>query len=50
MDIHIPTNGQPDTINFVAHIITFAERMNRRINVFGFDKPPAPHHQRVPKM
>lgn len=50
LDIQIPTDGDPDAVNFVAHTIALAGHMNRRINVFGFDKPPAPHHQRVPKM
>jgi hypothetical protein len=50
MDIYIPTDGHPDAVNFVAFTIAFANHMKRRINVFGFDKPPAPYHQKIPKI
>lgn len=42
MDVLIPTTGSAEAINFVAHVIALAERMDRRVNVFGFDRPPAP--------
>jgi len=50
MTIHIPTNDRADAIDFVAYAIALAERMDKRINVFGFDKPPAPHRQKVSRV
>jgi len=50
MNILIPTDERPDAVDFAAHTIALAERMDKRINVFGFDKPPAPHRQRVSKI
>lgn len=47
MDIVIPTDDRDDAINFAAHMIALAEHYDKRINVFGFNKPPAPHHQRL---
>jgi hypothetical protein len=47
MDIPIPLNQQDDAVRFVAHTIALAERKGRRINVFGFDKPPAPQRQKI---
>jgi hypothetical protein len=47
MNIFIPTNERDDAVQFVAHTITLAEHNQKRINVFGFDRPPAPHKQRV---
>jgi len=49
IDIVIPTVGHSAAVDFVAHTIALAERRGKRINVFGFDKPPAPHRQRVAK-
>jgi hypothetical protein len=50
MNIHIPTNDRADAVDFVAHAIALAERMDKRVNVFGFDKPPAPHRQKVSRV
>jgi hypothetical protein len=50
MLIAIPTHNRADAVNFVAHTLAFAEAMHKRINVFGFDRPPAPRRQRVPKV
>jgi hypothetical protein len=50
MNIHIPTNDRADAVDFAAHAIALAERMDKRINVFGFDKPPAPHRQKVSRI
>jgi hypothetical protein len=50
INIHIPTNDRPDAVDFAAHTIALAEQMDKRINVFGFDKPPAPHRQRVSRI
>jgi hypothetical protein len=47
MVIFIPTNNRTDAVNFVAHTLALAEIMQKRINVFGFDRPPAPRRQRV---
>ncbi|MBN1562347.1 MAG: hypothetical protein JXA10_00795 [Anaerolineae bacterium] len=49
MTIFIPTNNRTDAVNFVAHTLALAEIMQKRINVFGFNRPPAPHRQRVPR-
>ncbi|MBN2304267.1 MAG: hypothetical protein JXQ72_07320 [Anaerolineae bacterium] len=48
MNIFIPTDGHEDAVNFAAYTIALAERHHKRINVFGFDRPPAPYRQRVP--
>ena len=50
MAIPIPTNNRQDAVNFVAHTLGIAETMEKRINVFGFDRPPAPRRQRVKKV
>ncbi len=50
MVISIPTNNRIDAVNFVAHTLALADAMQKRINVFGFDRPPAPRRQRVPKV
>ena len=47
MTIPVPTNQRTDAVNFVAHTIALAEKLQKRINVFGFNKPPAPHRRRV---
>lgn len=49
MNIPIPTDQQHDAIDFVAHTLMLAQRNQRRISVFGFDRPPAPYRQKVPK-
>jgi hypothetical protein len=48
--IPIPTYERPDAVDFVAQTLALAGHLNKRVNVFGFNKPPAPHHQRVPKI
>ncbi len=50
MNIHIPIDNYDDAIDFVAHTLALAERMQKRINVFGFYKPPAPRRQRVSRI
>ena len=50
MNIYIPTNDRSDAVEFVAHTLVMAERMDKRINVFGFDRPPAPTWQRVSRI
>ncbi len=47
MNIRIATDDRPDAIEFVAQTIALAERQEKRINVFGFDKPPSPWRQKV---
>lgn len=49
MSIQIPTDGSADAIEFTALLLALAQHHRKRINVFGFNKPPAPHRQRVPK-
>ncbi|MBI5958423.1 MAG: hypothetical protein HY866_06810 [Chloroflexi bacterium] len=50
MNIRIPTDDRPEAVEFAAHTIALAEQQQKRINVFGFDKPPAPYKQRVSKI
>lgn len=50
MNVFIPTDGRDDAVDFAAHTIVLAEGRQKRINVFGFDRPPAPHRQRVPRI
>ncbi len=50
MNIRIPTDERADAVDFVAYTLAAAERQHKRINVFGFNKPPAPHRQRVSKI
>lgn len=50
MTIPIPVNHRTDAIDFVAYTLLLADKMQKRINVFGFDRPPAPRRQRVPKV
>ena len=47
--IPIPTYERPDAVDFVAQTLALAARKRKRINVFGFDKPPAPRLKRVRK-
>jgi hypothetical protein len=48
--IPIPTYERPDAVDFVAQTLALAGHLKKRVNVFGFNKPPAPHRQRVPKI
>lgn len=50
MNIRIATDERAESIEFVAYTIALAERQEKRINVFGFDKPPAPFRQKVPRI
>jgi hypothetical protein len=54
IDIPIPTSGQDHVrraaIEFVAHTLALAEKHGKRINTFGFDKPPAPYRQKVSRL
>jgi hypothetical protein len=38
--IRIPTHDRADAIDFVAHTLALAGHLHKRINVFGFNKPP----------
>lgn len=49
INVQVPTDHHQDALNFVAHTLMLAQRKRRRISVFGFDKPPAPYHRKVPK-
>ena len=50
MNVPIPTNQNDDALMFAARTLALAHHYNRRISVFGFDKPPAPYRQKLPKM
>lgn len=47
LSVHIPTDNNAHAIDFAAGIVALAELMGKRVNVFGFDRPPAPNRQRV---
>jgi len=49
LNVPIPTDQSDDAIMFVARTLVLARRKQRRISVFGFDKPPAPYRQKLPK-
>lgn len=49
MSIQIPTDGDTDAVDFTATVLALADRRQKRINVFGFSKPPAPRRQRIVK-
>jgi hypothetical protein len=40
IDITFPTDGREDAIDFAARTLAVAEQMRKRVNLFGFDKPP----------
>lgn len=50
LDIPIPTSDNADAVDFVARTLALAEHRGKRVNIFGFDKPPAPHRQRVSRI
>lgn len=50
MSIHIPTDDRPDAVDFTAYTLVLAEQRRKRINVFGFNRPPAPDKQKIPKV
>jgi hypothetical protein len=49
MTIRIPTHDRADAVDFVAQTLALAGHLKKRVNVFGFNKAPAPSRQRVPK-
>jgi len=49
LNVPIPTDQSDDAIMFVARTLVLARRKQRRISVFGLDKPPAPYRQKLPK-
>ena len=50
MNILIPTNDRDDAVDFAAYTLALADQQKKRINVFGFNRAPAPHRQRVSKI
>ncbi|MCD4685907.1 MAG: hypothetical protein K8S97_08225 [Anaerolineae bacterium] len=50
MSIQIPTNDRPAAIDFTAYMLVLAEQRRKRINVFGFNRPPSPQKQKIPKV
>lgn len=45
----IPTDGQPEPVEFAARLLALAGHHQKRINVFGFDRAPAPPRRKMPK-
>jgi hypothetical protein len=41
--IPIPTYERPDAVDFVAQTLALAGYLKKRVNVFGFNKPPSAH-------
>lgn len=50
MNIRIATEDRSDAVDFAAYVIALAEQQEKRINVFGFDKPPAPYRQKISRI
>lgn len=50
MSIPIPTDDRQDAVDFTAYTLVLAEQRRKRINVFGFNRPPAPDKQKIPKV
>jgi hypothetical protein len=50
IEVQIPVNGRDDAVDFVAFTIIFAEQERKRVNIFGFDKPPTPYRQRTSRI
>lgn len=40
IDIAFPIDGREDAIDFAARALVVADQMKKRVNLFGFDKPP----------
>lgn len=45
--IAIPTDGRAEAVEFAAQLLARAQRAQKRISVFGFDRPPAPARRRI---
>jgi hypothetical protein len=50
MDIVIPITGREDAVHFAAQIIALAVQQAKRVNLFGFEKAPAPYRQKISKV
>lgn len=42
IEILLPTDGDAAALDFAAHTLAQAHRLGKRINTFGFDRPPVP--------
>lgn len=49
MDVLIPLHDRAAAVDFVAHALAWAEQRGKRINTFGFDKPPSTSRKRISK-
>lgn len=51
IDIPIPLQEEDgahyQAVEFAAYTLALAEQQSKRVNVFGFDRPPAPYRQRM---
>lgn len=50
IEVQIPINERDDAVDFVAFTLMFAERERKRVNMFGFDRPPTPYRQKTSKI
>lgn len=42
IEVLLPTDGDAAALDFAAHTLAQAHRLGKRINTFGFDRPPVP--------
>ncbi|HML22530.1 MAG TPA: hypothetical protein PKD09_12830 [Aggregatilinea sp.] len=49
MDVLIPLHDRAAAVDFVAHALAWAEQYGKRVNTFGFDKPPTAYRKRIAK-
>ncbi len=49
LDVMIPLHDRTAAVDFVAHALAWAEQRGKRINTFGFDKPPTAYRKRISK-
>lgn len=49
IDVPVPLREREAAVEFVAHTLALAEQHGKRINTFGFDKPPSAYRKRIAK-
>jgi len=47
IDVLIPLREHTQAVDFVAHALVLAEQHGKRVNTFGFDKPPTAYRKRL---
>lgn len=47
IDVPIPLRDHTQAVDFVAHALVLAEQHGKRVNTFGFDKPPSAYRKRL---